>query len=39
MMGTKSSSKLWPVDALRFLKGFHISIPPVSYMTRELVRG
>jgi hypothetical protein len=39
MMCMESSSKLWPVDALKFLMGFHISIPPVGYRTRKLVRG
>jgi hypothetical protein len=39
MMCTESSSKLWPVDALRFLMGFHVSIPPVKCRTRKLVRG
>jgi hypothetical protein len=29
MMCTESSSEFWPVDALRFLMGFHISIPLV----------
>jgi hypothetical protein len=35
----ESGSELWPVDALRYLKGFHASIPPVGYRTRNLVRG
>jgi hypothetical protein len=39
MMCMKSSSKFWPVDALRFPMGFHVSIPPVSCRTRKLVRG
>jgi hypothetical protein len=39
MMCMESSSELWPVDALKFLMGFHISIPPVGYRTRKLVRG
>jgi hypothetical protein len=39
MMCTESNSEFWPVDALRFLMGFHVSIPPVSYQTGELVRG
>jgi hypothetical protein len=39
MMCTASSSKLWPVDALRFLMGFHISFPLVGCKTRKLVRG
>jgi hypothetical protein len=39
MMCTESSSKFRPFDALGFLMGFHISIPPVGCRTRELVRG
>jgi hypothetical protein len=39
MMCTESISKLRPVDALRFLMGFQVSIPPVGCMTRKLVRG
>jgi hypothetical protein len=39
MMCTKSSSKFRPVDALGLLMGFYVSIPPVSYRTKELVRG
>jgi hypothetical protein len=39
MMCTESGSKLWPIDALRFLMSFHISIPPVGCRTRKLVRG
>jgi hypothetical protein len=39
MMWTESSSQLWPIDALRFLIGFHVSIPLVSYRTEQLVRG
>jgi hypothetical protein len=39
MVCTKSSSKLRPVDALRFLMGFHVSIPLVGSRTRKLVRG
>jgi hypothetical protein len=35
----ESSFELWTVDAFGFLMGFHISIPPVGCMTRELVRG
>jgi hypothetical protein len=31
MVSTESNSKLRPVDALRFLMSFHISIPPVGY--------
>jgi hypothetical protein len=39
MMCTESSPKFWLVDSLGLLMGFHISIPPVSCRTRELVRG
>jgi hypothetical protein len=39
MMCVKSSSELWPVDALRFLMSFHVSIPPVGCRTEKLVRG
>jgi hypothetical protein len=39
MMCIKSSSEFQHVDALRLLIGFHVSIPPVGYRTRELVRG
>jgi hypothetical protein len=39
MMCTKRSSELRPVDALRFLMGFHVSIPPIGCRTRKLVRG
>jgi hypothetical protein len=39
MMCTESCSEFWSVDALGFLMGFHVSIPPVSCKTRELVRG
>jgi hypothetical protein len=39
MMRTESGFELWPVDAFGFLMGFHISIPPVSYRARKLVRG
>jgi hypothetical protein len=35
----KSSSELWPVDVLEFLMGLHVSISPVGYKTRELMRG
>jgi hypothetical protein len=38
MIHTKSSSELWPVDALGFLMGFHISIPTVNCRTRKLMR-
>jgi hypothetical protein len=31
MVSTESNSKLRPVDALRFLMSFHISIPPLGY--------
>jgi hypothetical protein len=34
-----SSSEFRPVDALGLLMGFHVSIPPVGYGTRELVRS
>jgi hypothetical protein len=39
MMCTKSSSEFWSVDALEFLMGFHVSIPPIGCRTRKLVRG
>jgi hypothetical protein len=39
MMCMESSSKLQSVDALGFLKGFHISISPVGCMIKKLVRG
>jgi hypothetical protein len=39
MMCTESSSELWLVDALGFLMGFHVGIPPVSCRIRKLVRG
>jgi hypothetical protein len=39
MMCTESGSEFWPVDALRFLMGFHISIPLVGCRTKKLVRG
>jgi hypothetical protein len=39
MMCMKSRSEFWPVDALGFLMGFHVSIPPVGCRTRKLVRG
>jgi hypothetical protein len=39
MMCIESSSELRPVDALEFLMGFHVSIPPVSCGTIKLVRG
>jgi hypothetical protein len=35
MMCTESSSEFWPVDTLRFLMGFHVSIPPVGYRTSK----
>jgi hypothetical protein len=38
MMCMKSSSELWPVDALELLMDFNISIPPVGCRTKELVR-
>jgi hypothetical protein len=39
MIFTENGSELQPVDALRFLMGFHISIPLVRCRTRKLVRG
>jgi hypothetical protein len=39
MMCMKSSSEFRSVDALGFLMDFHVSILPVGYRTRELVRG
>jgi hypothetical protein len=39
MMCTKSRSEFRPVDALGFIMGFHISIPPVSCRTKKFVRG
>jgi hypothetical protein len=39
MMCTESSSEFQPIDALGFLMGFHVNIPPVSCRTQELVRG
>jgi hypothetical protein len=39
MMCMESSSEFQPIDALGILMGFHVSIPPVSCRTRELVRG
>jgi hypothetical protein len=39
MMCIEKSSEFWLVDALRFLMGFHISIPPVGCRTRKFVRG
>jgi hypothetical protein len=39
MMCTKSGSELRLVDALRFVMGFHVSVPPVGYRNRKLVRG
>jgi hypothetical protein len=35
----ESSSEVQPVDALGFLMGFHVSIPPVGYRTRKFVRS
>jgi hypothetical protein len=35
----RNSSKLWPVDALGFLMGFHVSISPVGCRSRKLMRG
>jgi hypothetical protein len=37
MVWKESSSKLQPVDALRFLMGFHISFQPVGCRTKKLV--
>jgi hypothetical protein len=39
MMCMESSSEFWPVDALSILVGIHVSIPPVGYMTKKLVRA
>jgi hypothetical protein len=39
MMRMESGSEVQPVDAPGFLKGFHVSIPPVGSRTRKLVRG
>jgi hypothetical protein len=39
MMCTESSPEFRLVEALGLLVGFHISISPVGYRTRELVRG
>jgi hypothetical protein len=39
MMCMESSSELWSIDALGFLMGFQVSMPPVGYRTRKLVRG
>jgi hypothetical protein len=39
MMCMKCSSEFRPVDALGILMSLHVSIPPVSCKTRELVRG
>jgi hypothetical protein len=38
-MCMESGSELWPVDALRFIMGFHVSISLIDCMTRKLVRG
>jgi hypothetical protein len=38
-MCTESNSKFKLVDALGFLMGFHIRIPPIGCRTRKLVRG
>jgi hypothetical protein len=38
-MCTESSSEFWSVDAIGFLMRFHVSIPPVVYRTRKLVRA
>jgi hypothetical protein len=39
MMCMESNSKLQPVDALRFLIGFHVSIPLVRCRTKKLMKG
>jgi hypothetical protein len=39
MMCMESSSKFPLVDALGFLMGFHVSIPPIDCRTRKFVRG
>jgi hypothetical protein len=39
MMRMKSGFELWPVDALGFLMGFHVTIQPVGCRTRKLVTG
>jgi hypothetical protein len=39
MICMESSSESQPVDAVGFLMGFHVSIPPVGCRTRKLVRG
>jgi hypothetical protein len=36
MMCTESSSEFRLVDALGFLMGFHVSIPPVGYRIKKL---
>jgi hypothetical protein len=38
MMCMEGSSEFQAIDALGFLMGFHVSIPPVSYRTGKLVR-
>jgi hypothetical protein len=38
-MCMESSSELRPVDALRFLMGFHVRFPPVGCRIKKLVRG
>jgi hypothetical protein len=35
----ESSSEFWPIDALGFLMGFNVSIPPVGCRIRKFVRG
>jgi hypothetical protein len=35
MVCTESSSEFQPVDALGFLVGFNVSIPPVGYRTES----
>jgi hypothetical protein len=39
MVCMQSSSKFWPLSALEFLMGFHVSIPLVICRTKKLVRG
>jgi hypothetical protein len=38
-MCTKSGSELQPVDTLRFLMGFNISIPLVGYRNKMIMQG
>jgi hypothetical protein len=39
MICRENGFEFWPVDALGFLMGFHISIPPIGCGTRKLVRS